>query len=371
MKKNKLILILFCLFIIIFLFILYKPTNYQKKYIVDDYNVTEKYDGIYNIQVADKDYVFNFAFEKKYSPFRNIVKKIYSFKEKKYHCVYFIIPNINNNPLCYEDKELIDFRLIESPKYKQYLGNNFNISKSYVNATIDKYNIFTSEKANYAIWNYKGIDFISKESIEKIILFDNDILDNSLVYMTNNYLFIPNYKSEHYFNNAYLLNLKTGKHKIMDLTYNISYESYVNGHLEDKLYLVDKKEKFQYEIDLIKNEVKVISTEDGLGKIYNNKWEDITINKLVNNNMLFTHKKQYIFKTKNDVLFVQDSLTNNIIQISNISNSKIIQTDEDYIYYLSADILYKYSIVNGESMIMKNYDWKFNSDNKIFIKILE
>lgn len=368
MKKNKSLLIILIIIIIIFIYILYKPTNYQKKYLVDDYNVTEKYDGRYHIQISKNNLSFNYAFDKKYSPFRNIVKKINTYVEGNYYCIDISIANVKLLPLCYQGQKMIDFRLIDTQQFKQFIEVNHNIRKTYINAVIDKYNILTSDTSSYAIWNYKGIDFISREKLEKIPLFEKDIYDNSLVYKTDNYLFIPNYNLSHNFNEIIIIDMRNGVSKKIDLLYDISYESYINGHLEDKVYLVDKKEKVQYEIDLIKKEINIISTDDGLGKNYSDKWEEITINRLVNNEIIFSKKTRYEYLIKDNHLYIKDNLTDNLIQISYLDNPKIIQKGNDYIYYVHEDILYKYSLNDGEVEIMKNYEWKFNSDNKIFIR---
>ncbi|NLA32364.1 MAG: hypothetical protein GX864_00235 [Mollicutes bacterium] len=368
MKKNKSLLIILIIIIIIFIYILYKPTNYQKKYLVDDYNVSEKYDGIYHIQINKNNLSFNYAFDKKYSPFRNIVKKINTYVEDNYYCIDISVAKVRLLPLCYQGQKTIDFRLIDTQKFKQFVAGKYNISKTYINTTIDKYNILTSDTSNYAIWNYKGIDFISREKLEKIPLFEKDIYDNSLVYKTDNYLFIPNYNLSHNFNEIIIIDMRNGESKKIGILYEISYESYINGHFGDKLYLVDKKEKVQYEIDLIKKEINIISTDDGLGKNYNDKWEDITINRLVNNEIIFSEKTRYEYLIKDNHLFIKDNLTDNLIQISYLDSPKIIQKGNDYIYYVHEDVLYKYSLNYGEVEIMKNYEWKFNSDNKIFVK---
>ncbi len=330
---------------------------------VDDYKVKEKYDGEYHLEIYNEDITFNYDMNKKYSPQRRLIKKIDTYKNKKYYCLYLKIKDYDTQPICYEDNELIDFRLINNNEFEQFLYNKYKNNITYINKDLNNLNLYYDNGDIYGIWNYKGIDIISKEQLKTINLFENDVYDNDLVTQVDQYLFIPNYNQEHFFNEVYIIDLKSKEQNKWDLNKNIYFESYIQGVIDKKIYLVDKKEEKQYEIDVIKRQMKIITDEENLGKLYDLGWKDITMNKLVSNELKFKLKKEEKFIVENDFLYERKSKT----RLSNILKPNIITMNEKSVYYLSEDILYYYSNELGEVRILKKDEWKYNCLNKIFI----
>ena len=163
---------------------------------------------------------------------------------------------------------------------------------------------------------------------------------------------------------------KAEKNKIdnMDLD-PIHFDMYYLGYIDNKVYLFDKSDLKEYEIDLNKKKVKVVSDSEK-AFYYDAGKSDISINKLKYNNISFNYN--YLYNSsivdKNILINInRKGLTNFKYVISNSSVSDIIRRNEYDIFYISGENLYKYNIYKGEQLLLNNFEWNFNYRNKIFV----
>ncbi len=366
MKKINILRLLLIISFIVFIYYYFRPKKYETNYIVDNYNIKEIYDDAYYFDISDENYSFKYYYPIKYQTKRKLINKVHTFKNNNHYCIYFDIEKYDDFPMCYRNKELIDYRLIDDPKFKEYLDGKVNINYNYINTKFDNINLYYGYKSIIAIWNYKEVLYIKNDIIKRINILKRDVVDNSLMAIANKYLFIPNYDQNNNFDEAYIINLESGVKKLWKMTNSINYESYVLGDLDNKIYVVDKKERLEYELDLEKELIKIISTEDGLAKIYDNGWKEIALNKLLVNNYSFNKQKNN-YSIEENKLYVINPYTKNKMRISNIEDPIIIFEQNDDIFYLNDDNLYIYNNQLGEVNIINYYDWKFNKNNKIFI----
>lgn len=367
MKKITIFKIILIILFLIFLYIYFNPKEYETNYIVNDYKISEKYSNGYYFNIEKNDYVFKYYIDKKYSPDRKKIKEISEYNKDDKICIIFKIDKNYINPICYKDKELIDFRLIKDNEFKQFIYNKKDISINYINKKINNINLYYVHSSKIAIWNYKGIYYQNKENIKTIDLFKDDVIDNYLVINAGRYLFIPNYNQENTFDEYYLVDLENGTHKLNKLDLKINYESYILGTLDNSIYIVDKKEKNEYKLDLFINKLTTISNNDGLAKIYNKKWEDISITKLVAQKHKFTFDNKISYEIINDHLYLIDDTLNEKVRISDIKKPIIIADINDEVYYRYEDLLYLYNSSLGEIKLINYYEWNFNNINQIFI----
>ena len=89
------------------------------------------------------------------------------------------------------------------------------------------------------------------------------------------------------------------------------------------------------------------------------------MNKLVNEKYAFTISNPYNFQLSEDKLTMK--INHQIIQISNKKISSIVEINEDTIYFISDDTLYKYTYGKNIIPLIKNTEWKFNYNNQLFI----
>ena len=367
-KKKKIkfrpafyILVLVILLIIVLIFI---PKNHFKKYKVNNYQIEEKFNKKnkrYNISFSKDDKKYDFNFDSKYIG-KKIVTSINELKNENEECITFNIDKINTIPLCIKDNKNVDFNLIEKIDLKDYKTEKKGNNKSYDNIKI--YNLIGK---TYFLWNYNKFYYINDDENSEIKLFDSDYYIINLAVKYKDYLIIPNYDNLYNFNELFIINSKTKNKEVWKLKFDISYDSYFLGEVDDYLYLVDKKNKYEYRLSVKDKEIKVIGNEENGGVIYiNDKFEDISMYKLVNNVLSFEYNSDVdFFVDDNSNIYMNTNNTNTLI--SNKTVTKIVYQNNNYVYYLIGDDLYYYDIFNGEIRVLQNFEWNFNNNNNIFI----
>lgn len=323
---------------------------------------------------------------------RKIVKDIYLYKDKNIEC---ILPVINNklsiDMMCYKDETLYDYHTIigdnnSLDKYvdsiKLYNLNNFqnkHINKKTIGTV--KYNIFNNFNNIVAITTYKGL-IINDEEIN---IFKKDIYNNNLSTFIDNYYIIADYEKKYSFNNFYIINLNNKKITKLESKNDISYDSYIQGIVDNKIYLYDKDNENQYEIDIKENKIKIVSNNKYIKYYTNKKWEKINKTK-ANKEIYFDYETldnnftsyDYVEETDNYYyLYKKDGISYKLYRVdkNNINIYKYIidvpttniYFKNDYLYYVYKDKLYYYSDSTGLKTILENSELEFNDTIKYYI----
>lgn len=365
-SQNKLIIILFIIATILIIINVFKVKSYTIDYEISNYNVEETYnkdEKYYSFSIKKDDIIYNYMVFSNYLRGKEKITSIDTISKDNYTCVIPKISNLTSIPLCKLNNKDIDFRLIEDLKNQidsSYYLTNDNISQKD-NLTI--YNVLD----NYLLWNYKSFYKITSNNIEEISLFDKDVYDISLASIINNYLLIPNYDMGYNYNEFIIYNLDNNEKENWKIKYDISMDSYILGTYDKSIYLVDRKNKVEYEIVPHKKKIRIVGNADKLGTIYENGWKNITINKLINENYKFTYDNIYEYKIIDNILYRLNKKNNQLLQISLQKNMKIISSSDDHVYYLIEDTLFCYNEKYGEQKIITNFEWNFNNENMIFI----
>jgi hypothetical protein len=267
-------------------------------------------------------------------------------------------------PICYEEDRLVSFHLVKDHLIidfpELFFDFNEEIKKSYESNEI--YNLMDK---TILIWNYKGYYYLSQENNQSIKLLNQDEYNNSLAYRYDSYLLTANYDMNHYFTEIFVVNAKKAELSSFKFEDEISFNSYFMGHFKRDIYLVDRKSRLQYKINMKKKAVEVVGNESKGGRWYNNGWEDVSINRLVQNNHYFVRDKIYHFELIDEELYYV--IGNHKKLISNHKVKHIVQITEDTVYYLVGSVLYMYSPTIGEIPLVENPEWNFHYENKIFI----
>ncbi|MDD2505675.1 MAG: hypothetical protein PHF21_05380 [Bacilli bacterium] len=367
MKKIYLLIFIFVILFTSFLLTIYLPKDYSLNYKIAEIKITESYLSdlkMYKFIIKHNNLDFPLLIDSKYLNKRKLINKIDILDLDKEVCLSIHVAE-KLYPICYEESNLKDFRLMSEAVIENYQTllkkNNKNIIKSYKNINI--YNYYNKK---YFIWNYKGYDYLNENKNTTIELLNYDEYNNLLTYNDDKYIITPNYDEEYYFTNMFVINTQSLELSKIDLDKEISYNSYYLGDHNRNVYLVDKKHKIQYKININKEVTKIIGTEKKSGIIYiNNKWENISLNKLINKEQYFSKQITYNYVVLNDKLYL--NIDNNLILISNKKIKNIVKTNRDEVFYLVDNALYLYTPLTGEVKMLENNEWNFNFDKKIFI----
>lgn len=357
---KKFVVFLIVVFLLIFGFICFsnKEKNYELEYELKDFSISESYDKdnkIYVFNISNPDYAFTFVSEKKYTNARKIVRDVEIFEDDNNYCVELKIDDTTIMPQCYKDGQLVDPYISGWDKF--VLEDN-TTSEEYGNVSIYDNNY------TYLLWNNYGLtDVISGENFN---FLEQESYNNSLSYMMEDYILMADYDSTRTFSKFYIYNNSDKKIDEWEFEFDISFDSYFMGDVEDKIYLFDKKNIVQYEIDIDKKEISVVSTADG-AIFYDNGWENLPKNQFAYTEKVMDNNYVYNYYLEDNHLYLSLVDSSNSMLVSNREIDAIIYQDNEQIFYLSDDSLYNYDIVQGEHLLASYFEWNFSYEDKIFI----
>ncbi len=359
-KKSVLYPVLFLLFM--GFFFLFRSRSYEIQYTVDEVLVTERYykkEKMYQyvFRYQDRDYVLNVkghAFNKK------LVKKVEVKSKEETTCLQ-IEGNLPFYPVCSEASTLLSYHLVD----KELIPEVFQKKEDASFSDYNNYKIYDLNKKTFFIWNYKGFDVISEKKKTTVPLYSKDIYTIPLTIKVGEAILMADYQATYEFSKFFVIQ-KNGKVKEMALDSTLSFESYFLGVHKKSAYLMDKKNKKEYEIYPSRLAMRTIS-KDGMGKIYNQTdFEAVTLNSLSTSEKFFTVSSLGDFSIENDQkLYYKTSGTK--VKITDEEVKAIIEQNGEEVYYLVQDELRYYNLYSGEKKILSSFEWNFNYKNMIYI----
>lgn len=376
----------------------YFKTSHHVEYDISGYMVEEDYikksgKDYYLIKASKdgKEYIFNAQNE--FNKNEKIIKEIISYDTDDISCATIIYTNNSSStPLCYKDKILHSYISVENePGMSEYLKqlNKYAEDKitssdeSYVFAynEIYKNNLYKNE--DIIMYNYKNIIKINGERTMTFDFSNKDVFKNEYGTLVGKYYVIPKMRNNIEFSHYLIVDLEKETVEEIDLarevSANISSQMYVNGIYNSNLYIFDKSNLVQYEINPGKGEIKVVGNKDKKGIVYKNgQEEEIGVYALNNEKVKFTENYDaykeidydQIFLTSNGAVYVKDGVfykvynnyLKNPIYLFEAKNVQDIKVKEDNIYYINDQFLYRYNDY-GNVRILKREQFKYDYTN--------
>lgn len=363
MKKTLMFIIIISIILILSKFYF---SEYNIEYKINNYEIKEIYKDLRYYFEINGDKKFNFDIYTKRTRSKKKIDNIKIIEKDNIYCIIPTSKDLKMYPLCYKDDEYTDYNLIEIEELEEYKTNKINIEKP--KSDFIYYDNLNSNEF-IALWNYKGYIVMNGNSYKYIELFKKDKYDNTLSYIIDNTIYIANYEEEHEYTKLIKFNIETYKTEEIDLKYSIDYDSYIVGHIKNKLYLFDNKHTILYEINLKNKKVKVVGNNSiGFkkyvdGEFVNCSKTEYKVNKIKYNKIESIYKYELdngLYKTISNSKLKQKILNNEV---------KIINENQNEIYYILNDEFYKYTPKNGSEKIFYNYELTYNSDNTIYTYI--
>ena len=376
----------------------YFKTSHHVEYDISGYTVEEDYikksgKDYYLIKASKdgKEYIFNAQNE--FNKNEKIIKEIISYDTDDISCATIIYTNNSSStPLCYKDKILHSYISVENePGMSEYLKqlNKYAEDKitssdeSYVFAynEIYKNNLYKNE--DIIMYNYKNIIKINGERTMTFDFSNKDVFKNEYGTLVGKYYVIPKMRNSIEFSHYLIVDLEKETVEEIDLarevSAKISSQMYVNGIYNSNLYIFDKSNLVQYEINPGKGEIKVVGNKDKKGIVYKNgQEEEIGVYTLNNEKVTFTENYDaykeidydQIFLTSNGAVYVKDGVfykvynnyLKNPIYLFEAKNVQDIKVKEDNIYYINDQFLYRYNDY-GNVRILKREQFKYDYTN--------
>ena len=374
MKKAKIkqrrrlaLLLIIILIIVLVLFFLFQRKDYTVTYSVNDYEITESYhkEEDYYSFIIKKGETEHFAivYNQHFSSKKNI-DQITEYQTQTESCITISSNKVRIEPLCTKEETQISYHLV-SDEMKEKLGVTSETKEDTILTTYNNINVYHYRNHNYYIWNYRGFYHINENTTENIQLFDKDIYNPTLITQVNDTLVIPDYNADYYFDKVILLDMNTGRTTTWTLETSIYFDSAVLGVYQGDLYIIDKHEKTEWQLNIAKQKQERAGTEQKGGKIYDHEWTNVTMNRLLYQENTFKGTTILEYNIKEDGLYA--IFDNHQMKIRESAPSKILSNTDNTVYYLVNDNVYSYNKEEGEKLLLNYFEWNFNSENVIFI----
>lgn len=347
----------------------------------------------FNVKVDDTE--FNFQLYNDFSKNQKVISGIKYFKNEKYQCIVPIFKKnkilmdaicLNNGVYTYanqlNDKEINEFtREVKGYDLTKYQDREDITELS--NIKINKYNLFND--IFIAFNSYRGVNTISNNFNKlhyNLEVFNKDVYDHKIATFVDNYYIVANYNDDYTFSSFKVIDIVKLKDETLSCHTKISFDSYIQGVVDGKVYLYDKENKKQYEINVEKNTISEITSSNSV-KYYDNEWTTITLNEanqgklFVNNHNDYENNEYsridkvgnetgyyYLYKKVNDAYRVyrkniQDDKLFYLFNTSTIDNIMYVGND---IYYIDNNTLKTYSDSYGNRVVLTYDELSFNKN---------
>ncbi|MDD3821862.1 MAG: hypothetical protein PHF47_02445 [Bacilli bacterium] len=352
------------------------------------------------------DPLFVFKIINPHTRYQRLIKDIKYYEDSNIKCIYPIFRNrrLSIDVLCLLDDSFINYTTIsghnkeldlfvndlEKNYHYQYLNWAHMESSFYNMNDIDIATNNIVDKHTIVLWNYDGIITIKKDDIREItLLIRTTNYENKLGVLVDKYYVVPNYDRQFSYNRFIIVDVAIGSKKDATLVDDVSYDSYIQGVVDKKLYIYDRDNKYQYEVDPKRaTAIKVGDVDSGI-KHYNGKWQNISISE-ANTSKLFTREfvippyyqnkgyekidsvlgdtdgYYYLYKKINNQINVyrankqRPEYITYLFTTNEMSNIKYIN---DYIYFINKDTIYVYHDRFKLKPVIKHFELFFNTSN--------
>ena len=231
----------------------------------------------------------------------------------------------------------------------------------------------------------KGVVSLNNKKIVSNEIFDNDSYSRELSAFYDYYYVSADYNAKQNFSEVYVLNMLTGKKKILKTPDYISFDSYIQGVVDGCVYLYDINNEKQYKINIKESLVTEVGNAKKEIRYYNNGWTTISSIR-ANNKVLFKIKETkttdyyylikdgeelsgfyyYFYENENGYSLyrvnVQDkSIRKYLFDVKNIND---VVFYEDYIFFKDDNAIKSYSDYTGIKTIVVYNELEYNDNIK-------
>ena len=409
MKKIfKLLMLLFIFYLFIQIIFNIFSKGYETKYEVDKFKVYEKrikktkneIDNYY-FEITKEGKTFSFQTNDNISSTQQVIKEIKYFKDDNYECVLPIAKNdkiisdilcekngiyYNYDVLTSKDRELDKFAESLS-KYRESFKSDDKVLKSDTNITV--YNNIESDQY-LGLEYYKGIYLLTKKNgYTNSQIFTKDIYSKELSTFINDNYVVADYNEEYDFRKFYVINLKNHTKTTITSDKKISMYSYIQGVVNNSIYIIDITNKLQYEVDIKNKTVTIVGNEkNGIKKYKNGNWEKASVYEAINNKLYFDEYEKmyngteyarvdniggdksgyyYLYKLNNnnyDVYRINKQNDNNITYLFTTDDIEHVCYDFDTVVYKYDKYIKIYSNLTGNKKLAQYDEVEFNKSLK-------
>lgn len=408
---KKLFFTLLFLFFIYFslqaLFYFFGP-GHNTSYNIDGFTIKEEYinkqkdeNQVYNFVINDGSNDFYLQIFKDFDNKTEIIKEIKHYSENGISCIMpiFIDGNALTDLMCMMDGVVYNYNDIKYPHddnkgglYDFYTSLDKYITKENLESQ-DVRNNITLYKNNmqpnyyFSLVSYKG--FIYANATKKLLyannIYTNDVYDNYLSAYVNKYFVTVNYDEQYGYTKIYVYDITNNNETAIRLSKNLEKNSYIQGIYKNSIYIFDRDNKVQYEVDVEnKTALEVGNTATGVNIYKNGKAERVSAYECASRDILFEQEKEtngeyelvvstkgtktgysYYAKKQDDIYKIYRVNNSYKDQYMYLFDTKYIDkliALNEYIYFLEDGYIKYYSDHTGIRTLAFNSELNFNQN---------
>lgn len=380
-----------------FIITFFKDNHYITYTIGKDelFNIEEKYikknkQDYYLIKVNHKEDNYVFKIENEYNKQKNIVENVKVFEQDGFYCIGLDLVGKDkySYPECSKDNITYSYSSIKDKiDFKDYIDKIVDNNKSrYLQESVKKDELGLTINRSYIdddeiviVYGYKQMILLYPNFSRTFSFSSMDNYKNIYGTLVDNYYMIPKMTSLPTFGTYVRYDVVDGIKDEIELPVSISKQSYINGVYDHKLYIFDKSNKTQFEIDPDSKEIKTVGNVDEEGiTVENGKKKKISVYELEKNEVLFEDKKvdyidvesthavsnEYyaIYESNGTFYKVYKDYPDIKILLFSDSEAKNVKIKKDNIYYIKDNGLYKYNEYGTFGIAYRN-EFIYNYDN--------
>lgn len=408
-------------FTLIFLFFIYFALQaafyffgpgHEVNYLVNGYSIKESYTNNkkneiqnYFFEISKDQNKFYFQIFESFNNESKIITDIKFYNDNNYACILPIFKNekVLTNLYCINDNVVYLYEYIKgkNPQLDAFydtvsdlfIKENLSDVDTTSNITLYKNNMLPNHAVSFE--TYKGYVYATskRKSLNAKNIFDNDIYDKYLsTYVDNNYVTVD-YAEKYGYSNVYIYDILSGKEQKLIFTSNLEKDSYIQGVKDGSLYIFDRSNKKQYEINTRTNVILEVGNVDTGIKMYQHgKWERISAYECINDKVIFSNSQgeengyfylasvggnnsgyTYYYKNEQDMYSIYRVNNQNKDQVTYLFKTKYLDkviVSHEYVFYLDDAYLKYYSDKTNIRTLVSNSELRYNENLKYQI-ILE
>jgi len=398
MKKiiRNTLLIFLAVSILEILVFIFKDNHKVEYKIVNDktFNVIEVYNrGNYYFKVSNLDNNYYFDYKNSSYKTKKVLKDVLYYEKNDLKCIFPVLKKDETiNIFCLKDDILYTYDYFKEDleefantiKDKGYNVQNFSDNEIF--KKIDSSKVYQENilKDTYIyVWKYNGFYSINSKNLEKLDLFSNDIYSNDSGVHVLKYYVVPDYDEKYEYSKFYIINMINNK--VQELKFKkkktITNDYYINGIVNDKLYIFDVDNLVQYKINPKRLKIEEVGNKNDGGLFYDGKAfdnlniydfkeeqlifkQDIKVPDEVNDyDEIFINGENIYYTLNNDFIYYNKILNKNIylFNMEGVSNIDLI---DNTLYFIKGDTLYYYDIYYGLKKVITYDEFLFNKTNR-------
>lgn len=398
MKKIFGYVVILGIFILILQFVInITKTNHIVEYTLKDntFKVNEEYIksgdvNYYLFQTNWNGMTFVFDVDNHFNKQKNVIKDFEVYTNNNVSCIspIYISGDIESKIYCNDGDRQVSYTSVKArynfddfinqlSNYDDSLYENDAITKEVDKTTYYPNNIKNNE--NIVLYNYKNILVIDNKQATALSFSNYDIYQNNLGRLVEDIYIIPNFEEKLEYSSFNTINVVTRERDILLFDESISSNIYINGIVDDLIYITDKSNYKQYEINPAKLSYREIGNKEDGGQFFDGiEWTTVKMNELVNKKLLFTNKNNdikyeytdyfedekayYYYNSDMEFYKLYKRKLDEPIYLFTSKYAKEVTSDKGNLYYIVGSNLYRYDEY-GQKSILKNNELRYNYEN--------